>query len=192
MTPLCQRSTTFLTNPECKPKELHCTKMERKCKGSHLSFQFVTHNLSADVEHPLLHSQRNSWCFEPPGEAGMAMPAFIDNTSAELIAMFEMPAFCNRAFHSSSVSVSNSFSIRTNDSPPLMMLLTVCISAHLVLQFWCKQLCNSNVTFDAALISLGTKEPSAEQQGHTLVHAANTPGADQLTTWQFKRPRQNV
>ncbi|KAL5503016.1 hypothetical protein EMCRGX_G009894 [Ephydatia muelleri] len=46
--------------------------------------------------------------------------------------MFEMPAFCNRDFCSSTLSVNTSFSIRTDDSPPLMMLLTVCISAHLV------------------------------------------------------------
>ena len=31
---------------------------------------------------------------------------------------------------------------------------------------------NSNVTFDAGLISLGTKEPSAEQKEHTVVDAA--------------------
>ena len=60
------------------------------------------------------------------------MPAFIANTSAEPIAMFEMPAFCNRDFRSSALSVSTSFVIRTDDSLPLMMLLTVCISAHLV------------------------------------------------------------
>ena len=48
------------------------------------------------------------------------------------VAMFEMPAFCNRDFRSSSLSVNTSFSIRTDDSPPMMMLLTVCISAHLV------------------------------------------------------------
>ena len=51
---------------------------------------------------------------------GIAMPAFIANTSAEPIAMFEMPAFCNRDFRSSSLSVSTSFSIRTDDSSPLM------------------------------------------------------------------------
>ena len=61
---------------------------------------------------------------------GIAMPAFIANTSAGLIAMFEMPAFCNRDFHSSSLSVSTSFSIRADDSPPLMMLLTVCINFY--------------------------------------------------------------
>eukprot|EP00731_Ephydatia_muelleri_P018427 Em0011g467a len=46
--------------------------------------------------------------------------------------MFEIPAICNRDFHSSSLSVSTSFSVRADDSPPLMMLLTVCIFAHLV------------------------------------------------------------
>ncbi|KAL5470772.1 hypothetical protein EMCRGX_G028787 [Ephydatia muelleri] len=50
--------------------------------------------------------------------------------SAEPIAMFEMPAFCNRDFHSSSLSVSTSFSIRADGSRLLTMLLTVCISAH--------------------------------------------------------------
>eukprot|EP00731_Ephydatia_muelleri_P008105 Em0004g443a len=38
----------------------------------------------------------------------------------------------------------------------------------------------------------GTKEPSAEQQGHTVVDAATHFTTDQLMTWQFKRPRQNI
>eukprot|EP00731_Ephydatia_muelleri_P006973 Em0003g1221a len=65
-----------------------------------------------------------------------------------------------RDFRSSSLSVKTSFSIRTDDSPSLMMLLTVCISAHLVF----------TVLEQAAVV--GTKEPSAEQQGRTVVDAA--------------------
>eukprot|EP00731_Ephydatia_muelleri_P002935 Em0001g2935a len=145
---------------------------------------------------------------------GIAMPAFIANTSAEPIAMFEMPAFCNRDFRSSSLSVSTSFSIRTDDSPPLKCFLQSASLHTWFSQSWSKQLwsvvwlllgdiplairqlymplsglvemppfsdasilfphqhtsfSNSNVT---GLISLGTKESSSEQQGHTVVDAA--------------------
>ncbi|KAL5489033.1 hypothetical protein EMCRGX_G018077 [Ephydatia muelleri] len=107
---LCQRSNNLFNKiwnvNQRSSSKLLTTRRERKGKESHFSFQ-------------------------PPGVAGIAMPAFIANTSAEPIAMFEIPAFCNRDFHSSSLSVSTSFSIRADDSPPLMMLLTVCISAHL-------------------------------------------------------------
>ena len=64
---------------------------------------------------------------------GIARPAFIANTWAESIATFVMPAFCKRDFLSSSLRVSTSFSIRSDGSPPLTMLLAVCISEHLVL-----------------------------------------------------------
>ena len=131
-----QRSSSKLLTPR------------RERKG-YLSFQVVTHNLSADVAHPLLPSQRNYWYFEPLGEAvsyiwccvcktlpckksHSAPGAFTANTSAEPITMFEIPAICDRDFRSSSLSVSTSFSVRADDSPPLMILLTVCISAHLV------------------------------------------------------------
>ena len=62
------------------------------------------------------------------------MPAFIANTSADPIAMFEMPAFCNRDFRSSSLSVSTSFSIRADGSPPLMMLLHLCTPGFTVVE----------------------------------------------------------
>ena len=48
--------------------------------------------------------------------------------------------------------------------------------------------------FVAGLISLGTKKPSLEQQGHTgwcCYPLDNTPGAGQFTTWQFKGLWQN-
>eukprot|EP00731_Ephydatia_muelleri_P031227 Em0022g741a len=113
---------------------------------------------------------------------GIAMPAFIANTSADPIAMFEMPAFCNRDFRSSSLSVSTSFSIRADGSPPLMMLLHLCTPGFTVVEQAAVVRCpafvsNSNVIFDAGLISLGTKEPSSEQQGHTWSDLSRYQGA---------------
>ncbi|KAL5474487.1 hypothetical protein EMCRGX_G026440 [Ephydatia muelleri] len=69
--------------------KLLTTRRERKGKESHLSFQVVTHNLSADVAH-------------------LSSPA---RETPDALSHLEK---------------------RTDDSPPLMMLLTVCISAHLV------------------------------------------------------------
>ena len=63
---------------------------------------------------------------------GIAMPTFMANTWTESIAMLVMPAFCNRDILSSSLKVSTSSSIRADGSPPLTMLLAVCISARLV------------------------------------------------------------
>eukprot|EP00731_Ephydatia_muelleri_P002284 Em0001g2284a len=56
---------------------------------------------------------------------------------------------------------------------PLLGLVEMAPSVMLLLLFSHQNtsFSNSNVTFDAGLITLGTKEPSAEQQGHTVVDA---------------------
>eukprot|EP00731_Ephydatia_muelleri_P022038 Em0014g629a len=156
--------------------KLLTTRRERKGKESHLSFQVVTHNLSADVAH-------------------LSSPA---RETPDALSHLEK---------------------RTDDSPPLMMLLTVCISAHLVFTVLeqaavvgCQAFirCMNVISYKSCimplsglvemalfsnaavslsspavprsrpqsskdtpgLISLGTKEPSAGQQGHTVVDAA--------------------
>ncbi|KAL5486934.1 hypothetical protein EMCRGX_G019474 [Ephydatia muelleri] len=63
ITPLFQVNNLFdqVWNVNQKnSSKLLTTRRERKGKESHLSFQVVTHNLSADVAHPLLPSQRKS------------------------------------------------------------------------------------------------------------------------------------
>eukprot|EP00731_Ephydatia_muelleri_P017535 Em0010g633a len=102
-----------------------------------------------------------------------------------------MPAFCKRDFLSSSLRVSTSFSIRSDGSPPLTMLLAVCISEHLVLtvleqaaeqpaftSLWHSAHWTSTsfskitIALGADRIPVGTRVLSSEQQGHTGDDAA--------------------
>eukprot|EP00731_Ephydatia_muelleri_P004884 Em0002g1060a len=103
ITPLCQVNNLFdqIRNVNQRSSsKLLTNRRERKD---------VAHPLSPARETPdtLSHLEKRSLILFQ----GIAMPAFIANTSAEPIAMFEMPAFCNRDFRSSSL---------------------ICISAHLV------------------------------------------------------------
>eukprot|EP00731_Ephydatia_muelleri_P002862 Em0001g2862a len=140
-----------------------------------LQGEVVTHNLSADVAHPpdtlshleKHHASNSNVTFD----AGL-ISLGAKEPSSEQQGMFEMPAFSNSDFRSSSLSSWSkqlwSFVWLLLGDIPLAISCIMPLSELVEMALFS----NATASLFSPAVRDGTKESSSEQQGHTVVDAA--------------------